>query len=56
LATIAGKPGSALDDAVETSAAMKEMPEPHLAHDVVVLVESRTVDAQRDATAKLEWE
>ena len=28
---------------------MKEMSEPHLAHDVVVLVEGRGVDAERDA-------
>jgi hypothetical protein len=30
------------------------MAEPHLAHNVVVLVESRTIDAKRDATATLE--
>ena len=47
-----GEPCSPLDHAVEAPAAMEEMSEPHLAHDVVVLVEGRGVDAERDpATA-----
>ena len=36
-----GEPRSAFDHAVEAPAAMQEMAEPHLAHDVVVLVEGR---------------
>ncbi len=45
------QPLAALDDAVEAPAAMQEMTEPHFPHDVVVLVEGRRVDAQRDAAA-----
>jgi hypothetical protein len=43
--------GRALDDAVEAPAAVQEMAEPHFAQSVVVLVERRGVDAERDAAA-----
>ena len=39
------------DYGFEPPAAMQEMPEPHFAHDIVVLVEGRGVDAERDAAA-----
>ncbi len=49
----AGEPLAPLDHAVEAPAAVQEMPEPHLAQNVVVLVEGRGVDADRDPTAAL---
>ena len=54
LATIVGEPVAALDDVIETPAAVQEMAEPHFAQDVVVLVEGRGVDADRDAAAALD--
>src|SRR5205807_233750 len=45
------KPAAAPDRRLETPAAVQEVAEPELAHDVVVLVEGGGVDAERDAAA-----
>ena len=45
------EPVAARDDRLETPAAVQEMAEPQFAHNVVVLVEGRGVDAERDAAA-----
>jgi hypothetical protein len=50
----ARQPFAALDDSVKTPAAVQEMAEPQLAQDVVVLVEGRGVDADREAAAALD--
>ena len=51
LATMCVQPWLALDHAVEAPAAVQEMAEPHFAQNIVVLVERRSVDAERDAAA-----